>query len=141
MDDSEFEGWVVSQRGHVEDYLRAQGIRDPNVGPWPAFEIAPVFAIWAVESKKVGGKIGWWAFSGDCPIDYILEDGQCHPRSALRRLLDQWRTYVAFMKRGEQPPNTSFGSDADLLELGTLLETRIEILAEWAADDNLWEDR
>ena len=67
MDDSEFEGWVVSQRAHVEDYLRAQGIRDPNVGPWPAFEIAPVFAIWAVESKKVGGKIGWWAFSGDCP--------------------------------------------------------------------------
>ena len=45
------------------------------------------------------------------------------------------------MKRAEQPPNTTFGSDADLRELGTLLETRIEILAVWAADDNFWEDR
>lgn len=103
MDDGEFEAWVISQRRHVEEYLSTQGILEPNVGPWPAFEVAPVFAIWAVESKKVAGKIGWWAFSGDCPTDYVAEDGQCHPRSALRRLLERWRTYVSFMKRGARP--------------------------------------
>ena len=141
LDDGEFEAWVVAQRRRVEDYLRAQGIQDPKVGPWPAFEVAPVFAIWAVESKKISGKIGWWAFSGDCPTDYVSEDGQCHPRSALRRLLERWRSYVPFLKCGQQPPGLTFGPGAHLPTLGDLLERRIGVYDEWVADDNLWEDR
>src|SRR5947199_230194 len=82
---------VTTQRHRVEEYLRKEGLENPNVGPWPAFEVAPHFAIWAVESKKTKGKIGWWAFSGDCPTDYVSEDGSCHPRKALSRLLSTWR--------------------------------------------------
>lgn len=140
LDDRELEEWVGKQRALVKAYLHAEGIHDPEVGDWPAFEVAPVFAIWAVESKKVRGKIGWWAFSGDCPTDYVSEDGQCHPRSALRRLIIQWRTYVSSMRRGLQPPNATF-SGGDLRALGGLLEKRIEILNEWVADDDLWEER
>jgi hypothetical protein len=139
--DNDFEEWVTSQRRRVEDYLGAQGIPNPNVGPWPAFEVAPKFAIWPVESKKIPGKIGWWAFSGDCPTDYVSEDGQCHPRAALRNLLEQWRNYVVLMKRGQQPPKASFGEDANLQDLGALLEKRVEILAEWVLEDDLWEER
>ena len=101
LNDSEFEEWVTQQRTYVEEYLSAQGIAEPKVGPWPAFEMAPAFAIWAVESKKVAGKIGWWAFSGDCPTDYVSEDGHCHPRKALQRLIDQWRSSVSFLKYGQ----------------------------------------
>ncbi|MCM8542162.1 MAG: DUF4826 family protein, partial [Lentisphaeraceae bacterium] len=71
MTDQEFEVWVKSQREEVIQYLINQNIKKPNVGSWPAFDVTPYFAIWAVESKKVTGAIGWWAFSGDCPTDYI----------------------------------------------------------------------
>ena len=139
LDDAEFDAWVAEQRSHVEYYLTAHGIENPTVGPWPAFEVAPKFAIWAVESKEVSGRIGWWAFSGDCPTDYIAEDGQRHPRAALRRQLDAWRTYVSLLKRDEQPTNTRF--DGDLPELGELLSKRVEILAAWVEDDDMWEDQ
>jgi hypothetical protein len=141
LDDSDIEEWVSRQRARVGEYLRRHGITDPNVGEWPAFEMAPMFAIWAVVSKRVPGKIGWWAFSGDCPTDYISEDGQCHPRSALRRLLEEWRIHVSFMRRGEQPPDMNFGEHADLRHLGELLEKRTELLGEWVLDDSMWEDR
>ena len=140
MDDKEFENWVTQERKTVELYLSNQGIENPNVGPWPAFEIAPKFAIWAVESKQVAGKIGWWAFSGDCPTDYVTEDGSCHPRNALRILLQNWHNYIPYMKRAEQPPETNLGG-GDLPELGDLLEKRVAVLEEWLLDDSLWEDR
>ncbi len=79
----EFDQWVDQERSRVECYLETQGIASPSVGPWPAFEVFPHFAIWAVESKRQAGKIGWWAFSGDCPTDFVTEDGKCHPRNAL----------------------------------------------------------
>jgi hypothetical protein len=131
--DEEYERWVGEQRTGVETYLDNQGINSPNVGPWPAFEMAPHFAIWAVESKKQQGKIGWWAFSGDCPIDYVSEDGKCHPRNALKLLLARWTEYIPAMKAGNQPPGATFGDGTNLPELGQLLEA--------LADDSLWEDR
>ena len=141
LHEGEFDEWVSQQRTYVEEYLRAQGIAEPKVGPWPAFEVAPVFAMWAVESEKVAGEISWWAFSGDCPTDYVSEDGQCHPRKALQRLIDQWRGYVSFMKNGQQPPAASFGEGPSLRDLDDLLQKRIEILADWVLDDSFWEER
>jgi len=141
MTDDEFEQWVEKERGGVEAYLEAQGIGSPTVGPWPAFEMAPYFAIWAVESKRQAGKIGWWAFSGDCPTDYVSEDGKCHPRNALKLLLKQWSSYIPQMKTGKQPHQVKFGSGSNLEELGGLLEARVSLLTEWLADDSLWEDR
>ncbi len=141
MDDQKFEKWVIDQRKVVESYLQKEGIDNPSVGPWPAFEVSPYFAIWAVESKQVPGKIGWWAFSGDCPTDYVSEDGSCHPRNALKILLDNWHSYIPHMKSGNQPPNTTFGDESNLSELGQLLENRVKVLEDWLLDDDLWEDR
>src|SRR5262249_9183444 len=97
--------------------------------------------IWCVESKKQKGRIGWWVFSGDCPTDYVSEDGQCHPRAALRNLVTRWRSQILYMKAGHQPPDTVFGDGSKLKELGHLLESRTEILERWLLDDSLWENR
>ena len=140
MDEAEFKSWVDKQRADVERYLTRHGIINPNVGPWPAFEVAPYFAIWAVESQKTPGKIGWWAFSGDCPTDYVSEDGKCHPRNALKILLNNWSSWVPALKQGKQPSNTRF-SDDNLPILGELLEKRVAILSKWLDDDSLWDDR
>jgi len=141
MDDNGLVTWVDAQRARVIAYLENHGICDPHVGEWPAFEVSPHFAIWAVESQKAPGKIGWWAFSGDCPTDYVSESGKCHPRSALADLLEAWRSYLPHMKEGRQPPNVSFGDGSNVKELGDLLESRVSILQEWLEDDELWEDR
>jgi hypothetical protein len=141
MNDDELDNWVADQREKVTLYLESQGIANPNVGDWPAFEMAPYFGIWAIESQKVEGKIGWWAFSGDCPTDYVSENGKCHPREALKDLIQNWKTYVPYMKEGEQPPNTKLGDSSNLKELGEMLEKRVTVLSDWCKDDSLWEER
>jgi hypothetical protein len=141
MDESNLEFWVEESREKAYSYLESQGIRNPNVGEWPAFEVAPYFAIWAIESQASPGKIGWWAFTGDCPSDYVSEDGSCHPRSALQTLISNWENYVSYLKRGTQPPETSFGSHSDPKELANLLVERISLLKGWGNDDKLWEER
>ena len=143
MDDEDMAKWVEKQRDIVARYLTKHGVDDPKVGEWPAFELAPHFAIWAIESKKTAGKIGWWAFSGDIPTDYVAEDGQCHPRHALKLLLAQWAGYLPSMKNGEHPPHMRFGpaSASDLPMLADLLERRMEMLQSFYDDDECWEDR
>jgi len=141
MDHQEFAAWNSAKRAQVVLYLEEQGIPSPEVGEWPAFEVAPHFGIWCVESKKQCGKIGWWVFAGDCPTDYVSEDGQCHPRAALRNLLGRWHDCIPHLKKGLQPPDTKIGDGSNLQELGELLETRVAILQEWLEDDTLWEDR
>lgn len=141
MNDDEFKSWVDSERKKVIKYLEKQRIAEPNVGPWPAFEVSPYFAIWAVESKKIKGKIGWWAFSGDIPTDYVSEDGKCHPRNALKILLNTWNSYMPFLKRGKQPPEMRFGDGNNLPYLAELLEKRISIFTEYLNDDALWDER
>ncbi len=141
MNQDEFKKWNKNKRSCVISYLESQGIDSPDVGNWPAFEVAPHFGIWCVESKKQAGKIGWWAFAGDCPTDYVSENGECHPRSALRTLVSNWKGYIPDMKRGNQPSGTSFGNGSNIQELGNLLSKRVDILEDWLEDDTLWEDR
>lgn len=139
MDEFKLEEWVKAEKEKVVTYLQEQGIDSLNMGDWPAFDAAPHFAIWAVESQKSSGSVGWWAFSGDCPTDYVSENGDCHPRSALKELLDRWKKYIPYLNKGENPPNVNFGSEENLTELARLLEKRIDILSAWHLNDELWE--
>jgi hypothetical protein len=41
MDDKEFAAWNAAQRALIFSYLEKEGIAAPEIGPWPAFEIAP----------------------------------------------------------------------------------------------------
>jgi hypothetical protein len=141
MEEEEFVEWNRAKRARIFEYLEREGIAAPEIGEWPAFEMAPHFGIWCVESQQVKGKIGWWAFAGDCPTDYVSEDGQCHPRAALRNLLKAWRSYIPYMKNGTQPPGMKFGDGTNIRKLGELLERRVEIYQEWVEDDGLWEER
>ena len=140
MNDDELESWVAEERIKVINYLESEGIESPNVGEWPAYEVAPYFCIWAIESKKAEGYVGWWAFSGDCPTDYVSEKGKSHPREALKDLLENWKTNIPYLKNGEQPPNAKLGDGSNLIELGELLEKRVSLLEQLASNDEYWED-
>lgn len=75
MDNKEFAAWNTAGRAQIADYLEKEGIASPQIGAWPAFVMAPHFGIWCVELKKQAGRIGWWAFAGDGPTDYVSENG------------------------------------------------------------------
>jgi hypothetical protein len=139
MSDEEYDSWVSKQRDRVNAYLESQGIPSPDV-QWPAFDVPPHFAIWAVESKKAPGKVGWWAFSGDCPTDYVSEDGNCHPRSALKTLLDRWTRHASDWGAGRQAEGVRIGSGSNSQADGELLARRVAVLRGWHEDDKLWED-
>jgi hypothetical protein len=67
MTDKDFSEWNSKKRAEIFSYLEKEGLSAPEIGDWPAFEVAPCFGIWCIESKRERGKIGWWAFAGDGP--------------------------------------------------------------------------
>ena len=76
--------WIASQRKVVQEYLEREGVDHLGVGEYPAFHLHPYVAVWAVQSKKAPGWVGWWAISGDLPTDYVSRGKIAHPREALR---------------------------------------------------------
>ena len=103
MSNGKLESWIKNEKSKVTEYLEHEGVRNPNIGEWPAFEAFPYFAIWVVESKKIPGNIGWWAFSGDCPTDYISNESEMNPRIALGRIIEKWNDYAKTLKIEIQP--------------------------------------
>jgi hypothetical protein len=83
--------WIASQRKVVQEYLEREGVDHLGVGEYPAFHLHPYVAVWAVQSKKAPGWVGWWAISGDLPTDYVSRGKIAHPREALRAFAHHWR--------------------------------------------------
>ncbi len=75
MKDSDYRQWNEKSRKVAVFYLINEGVTNPSVGDWPSFDVAPHFGIWCVESQQIQGRIGWWVFVGDCPTDYVPEQG------------------------------------------------------------------
>ncbi|MXN46947.1 DUF4826 family protein [Shinella kummerowiae] len=54
-DEQKFELWCDHQRQGVVDYLGRQRLAHGEVGEWPAWDVYPHAALWAVESLKRPG--------------------------------------------------------------------------------------
>ena len=131
--------WIAEQRKRVVEFLRIEEVDHLGVGDCPAFHVHPCLALWAVQSKKASGTIGWWAISGDVPTDYISGVGCAHPREALREFSRYWHEVAEYMLRGERHSSVTIGKSDRWPELGNLLRTRAEILHEWASDGQIWD--
>ena len=110
------------------------------LGEWPAWHVVPWVSVWAVESVKAPGKVGWWVISGDLPTDYTSGSGTPEPRSAVIAFAKLWASAAAKMERGEQLDHFTVGSPENVVELAPLLKSRAELLLEWANDDSCWDD-
>ncbi len=141
MSTSNQQAWIKAQRRAVVRYLRRERVDHLGVGDYPAFHVHPYFALWAVQSKKAPGSIGWWAASGDVPIDYISGTRVAHPRAALRAFARKWREVSGYMLRGQEHPNVMIGDPEQWLELGDLLRRRARILRHWVQDEEIWVGR
>jgi hypothetical protein len=132
--------WVASQRKGVEEYLKRERVQHLGVGEYPAFLVRPYLAVWAVQSKRAPGWVGWWAISGDLPTDYVSRGKIAHPREALRAFARKWREVSEYMLLGKKHPQIRIGRADQRLELGDLLRRRAQILQSCADDDAIWDE-
>jgi hypothetical protein len=142
MDDADIEeeAWFAEERRKVEEYLRHEGVEHLGVDEVPAFHVHPYMAVWAVQSKVSPGRVGWWAFSGDLPTDYISRKDAKDPREALDAVSRHWKELAGYMIRGEAHPEVIIGPPERWPQLGDLLQKRAEFIASMVADDEIWED-
>jgi hypothetical protein len=131
--------WIGSQRRIVEEYLQRERVDHLGVGEYPAFHVYPYVAVWAVQSKRAPGGVGWWAISGDLPTDYVSRGKTAHPREALRAFARHWRELSNYMLRGEEHPDVRIGTPDQWPKLGKLLRGRARVLQLCADDDEIWE--
>ncbi len=139
-DDANIERWCDEQRLVAATYLQAQPVKFGQLGECPAWHVAPYVSVWAVESVKAPGKVGWWAICGDLPSDYASGDGTPNPRSAVAVFAKRWQQLASEMQSGESPSSFSVGVPEDATDLGPLLKSRSELLSEWVRDDSVWQE-
>ena len=136
----EEDAWVRQEREKVVAYLTSQRCEHGGIAEWPAFHVDPYVALWAIQSRTVAGRVGWWAISGDLPTDYMSSSSGYHPREALRHFSAEWVSVAESMRRGEDHPRTKIGAPELWSTMAPLLEKRAQLLREYADDDSLWEE-
>ena len=132
------EQWCSERRGEVATYLDREGVTHGSIGDWPAWHVAPHVSVWAVESLKSPGWVGWWVTYGDLPTDYVSSEFARNPRDAVRAIVQRWRDLVPYLERGQSSPSATLGTTATAEELAPLLKARAELLGGWVNDAAVW---
>ena len=127
------ERWCGECRRTVTEYLAKQGLVHGEVGSWPAWHVARYVSIWAIESLRAPGNVGWWAICGDLPTDYLSAAAVKHPRKALLAFADAWKDVAECTVQGRPHPSMSIGPSELNNELSSLLENRSDLLRRFAA--------
>lgn len=130
--------WCAEMRLEVEQYLKSEEVVCGEISEWPAWHIAPYVSVWAIESAAQSGFVGAWVLCGDLPTDIIDGEGIEHPREAMAAIADRWLAYVKNARAGEPNDDMEIETSDDPEEMLELLESRAEVLREWAADDDMW---
>ena len=127
----------------MSEYLATEaarhGTRFGRVGDWPAWHVEPYSSVWAVESVRSPGCVGWWVICGDLPTDYVSGGGLNNPRTAVREIAARWLDYAPDLRAGRPNPNIAIGSGT-ASGLADLLEARARLLLCWADDDSIWAE-
>lgn len=134
--DADEEAWCAKRRMAVIEYLRGQRLDHGAVGEVPAWFVAPYVSIWAIESLKSPGWVGWWVISGDLPTDYCSAQDCRHPRLAMKRFAEEWTSAI----EQTHPGDATIGETGLSVSLLPLLKTRADLLLKFSADDNLWAE-
>ncbi len=128
------EQWCAEQRGQVEQYLHDQGLEHGQIGEVPAWFIEPLISVWAVESPKSPEWVGWWVVCGDLPTDYCSADDCRHPRLALKRIAEAWRSAIA----ATSADDVEIGSTGLPADLKPMLAARVGLLLRLCSDEAQW---
>jgi Domain of unknown function (DUF4826) len=131
--------WVLAQRKIVENYLKRERLTHGQIGEWSAWHVAPCTSVWAIESLKSPGSVGWWVVSGDHPTDYISSSEASHPREVLLEIGKRWGDAAKAMSGGRKLFGITIGAKKDAGVLAPLLSARSKLFLEIAADEDSWD--
>jgi hypothetical protein len=134
------EEWCTAARAEVTSYLAIEGVDHGEVGQRPAWHVAPVVSVWAIESRARPGHVGWWVLYGDLPTDYVSGAEIDHPREAIRSIAQRWQAHSTTKKFGGAIADTHYGDGPLSEELAPLLQSRARTLSNWADDDKFWNE-
>lgn len=146
MDDAEDWAWCDRQFAAIESYVKAQHIPHGVICDWPEWYTAPYVGLWAVENPDDPGFVGCWILAGDStglqpqpvPFDHVSATDLAEPRDALAAFARKWTALAAAANKGSgwQGSPELVG---DLAAQAKQLSRQAQLLALWAADDELWD--
>ena len=96
--------------------MKHKNVDHGKIGEWPAGQVATYVSIWAIESKKSPGWVGWWVVA------------------------EHWQETASLMAVGKSPPDFRVGNEKNWIELAPLLKSRASILINWLNKESNWED-
>jgi tetratricopeptide (TPR) repeat protein len=125
--------WLGEQRGRVEHYLHSRGLGRAKVPERPTWELAPYLALWRVGRRGAG----LWVLVGDGPTDHLPAAQAEDPRAAVGAFGQRWQRAADDVLAGRDP-EMEVGLRQRWPELGKLLESRADLLRDYAANEGLW---
>lgn len=146
--DEQDEQWLVQQHAAVLGYLQAQQVSVGEVPAWPEWDCAPYVALWAAEDPADPGYVGYWILAGDSsgsqaqpvPFDHLAAGDLAEPRAALAAFAKRWQQLAAQAAKGQAWQGSPQLAQPTLAAQGQQLARQAQLLAQLAADDDLWED-
>lgn len=129
--------WCDEHRMYVIEYLEKEGVNHGKVGEIPSWDVIPYTSIWAIESKKFPGSVGWWVVCGDHPTDYVSSKDIKNPRKAYEAIANQWLDVCNRKdKKAEHPTVKIELKDKEQIQM---LRQRAETFLAWVEDESNWK--
>jgi len=131
------DAWCAQQHKMVKWFMSHQSVKHGLIASSPAFHIAPLVSVWAIESAAHPGAVGWWVLAGDLPIDYFSAQTLDHPRKVLVAAADKWDEMLENIEAGRPNKVIIPGLD-EKPELREMLAARSTSLRQMAKDERVW---
>jgi hypothetical protein len=131
------DAWCLECREKLLRRLERDAVAHGAVSDWPLWYAPPIAAIWTVAAPD--GAPGWWAISGDVPTAWLPVEGLPDPRSFADALSRRWLAALEAVERGDAG-DPSIHADLTNPRIAANLRGRAEMLADWAAMDEPWEE-
>ena len=129
--------WFAGQRSQADEYMHGQRALFGSVETQPAWAVAPYVAIWRALGSR-SGEPAYWVITGDLPTDFLPSSAADSPRAAATAFAERWRSVAGYMLNGRKHPTITIGSGDESAELGSLLQSRADTIANWALNDDYW---
>jgi hypothetical protein len=132
--------WFAECRERLLKSLATEGLAHGDISEEPHSYASGFASIWEVPHPYLPNTAGWWAINGDLPTNYLPVSEARDPRAFLRAIAPVWRATAYVLERGDQPPEFAPVPPEDRAHVAALLHRRADILDEWAADEEAWEE-
>jgi len=147
-DEAATAAWLAQQHQAVLAYLQQQQVTVASLPDWPEWECAPYLALWGAEDPADPGFVGYWVLAGDCsgtqaqpvPFDHLSATELAEPRDALAAFAKRWQQLAQQANNGQDWAGTPLLPDLTLASKAKQLSRQAQLLAQLAADDDLWQD-